>query len=499
MTEDKSRSEEAGNLTEDSTKIIQTDLGNKDGQIKCPKCGATDISTNVGTGKLRCNFCRFEFEPQKLEMESDISKLSGTTIGSGAQNIIADTKDQITLKCTSCGAEVVIDTASANQARCHWCRNTLSLNQQLPNGAIPDAVLAFKIKKEEAKKAIEDFVGRRKFYAHPKFRQEFTTNNIMGVYFPYMVVDVNAHSNLSGLGEHQTRSYTEGSGENKTTYYDADLYNVGRDFDLTIHGLSIESNSDRLNLSDKTKTNNIINAIMPFDTENCVKYDSNYLKGYTSERRDTNIDDLTPIITERAKDVARFAANPSLKNYDRGVAWQNERLDIKGQQWKSAYLPVWLYSYQQEKGKKKVLHYVAVNARTKESMGSVPIYIPKLLIFSILIEILGIFGYYKIDWQYDFIFLLTGPAYFAYIYARYRNSAARDNYETETKTNLTNLKSVDEFVEHRQRLRNSRIEGQNNTSVRGAAANLQKKTPFGVNLSELANEQLSNLKDQILK
>ncbi len=31
---------------------------------------------------------------------------------------------------------------------------------------------------------------------------------------------------------------------------------------------------------------------MPFDTENCVRYNANYLKGYTSEKRDTNIEDL---------------------------------------------------------------------------------------------------------------------------------------------------------------------------------------------------------------
>ena len=34
---------------------------------------------------------------------------------------------------------------------------------------------------------------------------------------------------------------------------------------------------------------------MPFDIENCVRYDSNYLKGYTSERRDTNIEQLSKV------------------------------------------------------------------------------------------------------------------------------------------------------------------------------------------------------------
>jgi len=122
-------------------KIVQTDAGAKDGQNKCPKCGATDISLNVNKGLLRCNFCRHEFEPEKVTgLETDISKLEGQIIGSGAQDIIADVSEVLTFKCSSCGSEVVIDTASALQARCHWCRNTLSVNQQIPNGAVPDVV-----------------------------------------------------------------------------------------------------------------------------------------------------------------------------------------------------------------------------------------------------------------------------------------------------------------------------------------------------------------------
>lgn len=90
---------------------------------------------------------------------------------------------------------------------------------------------------------------------------------------------------------------------------------------------------------------------MPFDIENSVKWDSNYLKGYTSERRDTNVEQLKPLVDTQAKDVARFSANKTLELYDRGVRWDSEHLDIKGRQWKTAYLPVWLYSYQEKRVK----------------------------------------------------------------------------------------------------------------------------------------------------
>ena len=153
----------------DEPKIVKTDEGLKDGQNKCPQCGATDISVNSKTGKLRCNFCRHEFEAEKIQgMETDISKLKGEIIGSGAQDIVEDAQNIVTFKCSSCGAEVVIDTQESIQARCHWCRNTLSVNQQIPNGAIPDAVLPFNLTKAEAKQQIENFVKKRKFFCTSK-------------------------------------------------------------------------------------------------------------------------------------------------------------------------------------------------------------------------------------------------------------------------------------------------------------------------------------------
>lgn len=457
---------EESNIITSETTVIKTDVDSINGQNKCPKCGATDISLNVNSGHLRCNYCRYEFALEQVSgFDEDISKLTGTIMGSGAQDIVADTNDIVTFKCSSCGAEVVIDTASSTQARCHWCRNTLSVNQQIPNGMIPDVVLPFHVSKEQAKEKIEEFVGKRKFYAHPKFKKEFTTNNIMGVYFPYMVIDINSHVSLTGEGEHLSRQYTVTNGDSHETRYDADLYSVQREFDLAIDDLTIESSLDKLNNNNENKTNNIINSIMPFDTEHCVKYNSNYLKGYTSEKRDTNITQLESLVETQAKDVARFAANDTLKHYDRGVCWENENLDIIGQQWKAAYLPVWLYSYKEDNGK---LHYVAVNARTKETMGSVPIYMPKLIGFSFLVELSGFFAMVKIEFEYDWVFLSVGLIYFLVIYSKYRNNGARHTYEKETKTKMSNLKSEDTFIKKRTGLSNSKISGANNLNVRGS-------------------------------
>ena len=216
---------------------------------------------------------------------------------------------------------------------------------------------------------------------------------------------------------------------------------------------------------------------MPFDVENSVTYNANYLKGFSSEKRDVNVDELKPRIEKQAKDVARYAANDSLEKYDRGVRWDNEELTIKGTKYLTAYLPVWLYSYQQGKaGKNSLLHYIALNARTGETMGSVPLNMPLLLGVSAIIEIfalvaalfLSIFVLDDSDESnYVWALLVAGFLYYTMIYLRYRNTDAKHHHESETKRNISNLVKYDKFVKSEKHLSNETMYASNNMRVDG--------------------------------
>ena len=499
----------------DDVKIIDMSSDLKDGQIKCPKCGATDIETNTKTGKLRCNFCRTEFEPELAPEDQDISTLEGTTMGSGAADIDEAAESMVTVKCESCGAEVVIDTKTTTQARCHWCRNTLSINNIIPNGAVPDVILPFSVTKSDAQREIEDFVKQRKFFAHPKFTREFTTENICGVYLPYMLVDVNAHMHLRGEGQIETNRYEVGTGDDRHTEYDADSYAIERDFDIFIDDLSIESSSDKLDYTAQDKTTNIINAIMPFDTENSVKFNANYMKGYTSEKRDSNIDFLREAVFAQSSDVARLAAKETVEEYDRGVRWEDEDYKVKGDSWKAAYLPVWLYSYMEKKNGKNLLHYVAVNARTKETMGSVPINFTKLFFVSVLVEILGGLAAFVLNLvaemsmfddtkfqdsrQFFWLLLVSGFVFFFTIYARYRNADERHYYELETKHEISKLVCEDKFVKNLKGLVGSEIKGENSSELKGNRLDLTKdkylKKAKGKGILDEVEENKKRLKE----
>jgi len=460
----------------------------QNGQNKCEKCGSTEISLNVETGKLRCHWCRHEQAPPKFEDNvKDISQLQGVHIGAGASAANFDENDAITLKCSSCAAEVIINTAESTQARCHWCRNTLSINSKVPNGAVPDKVLPFAIKKDAAQGEIEKFVAKRKFFAHPTFRREFTTNNIMGVYMPYMVVDANVKAHFGGEGEILLRRWTEsrtvGTGKNRrtvtTTYYDADRYAINRNFDMTVEGLTIESNSEKLQHSSSNRTNNVINAIKPFNLEESRRWDANFMTGYTAQKRDTNVDDLKGMVETKITDVARHQIRPTISAYDRGVRWKSETLDVIGKQWKAAYFPVWLYSYQNEKNQ---IHYVAANGQTSKTMGSVPIDTKKLMIFALLFGgipggllggLIGAFiddvPAYSPTWIFFaailICFVIGMAVFYSSVHSRYRNQKARFDHENSTKATTSNVVPNDRVIKQLRRTTSAGLSGDNSKAV----------------------------------
>ncbi|WP_232820414.1 TFIIB-type zinc ribbon-containing protein [Brachybacterium sp. YJGR34] len=366
-------------------RIIDTSSGRDDGLNKCPRCGSTDIHYSLTAKALFCGYCRNTWNEENAEqafgLDSSIAELRGHTMASGTSDVREDLT-VVTLKCQGCGAEVVINVEQQTHARCHWCRQTLSINSQIPNGAVPDAVLPFQLTREEAVQRIDAFAGKRKGFAHGRFKREFVPDNVMGVYIPYMVVDGNMHAVLRGTGEVTTRQYTVrvGSGDNARNEprYDADVYSVQRAFDLLVDDLTVESAARYSAQDNSAATNNILHAVQPYDVENAVAYNSHYLKGFTSERRDLNVRDVDDQVEDKFLAIARAKAGPTVSRYDRGVRWTEEGVAVHGTRWVTVYVPVWLYSYADSASGGGLVHYIAVNARNGNTMGSVPVSHPKI-------------------------------------------------------------------------------------------------------------------------
>ncbi|RRD05720.1 TFIIB-type zinc ribbon-containing protein [Arachnia propionica] len=370
---------------------LSENRGSQGGAIKCATCGSSDIRYLIEFRSLVCANCRSRWNEPPIEAEVDLTggirDLRGTELTRTAQDLSAD-QATMTFKCSGCGAEVVINTAETGQVRCHWCRTYLSAGAQIANGAVPDAILPFLVPQAHAVEIIRGFVSQRKFYAHPRFKREFQPENVVGVYLPYFVFDGHATGEVTGQGEIETRRWREKQGENTyVTYYAADVHDVARRFDLSIDDLLLESNAERANMADPSQTNNIINAILPFDVKSALRYNPNYLRGFTSETRNVNVSQLDQVVEDRLLSITRAKADQMVRQYDRGVRWDTEHVDLHGSRWVTAYLPIWLYSYYQpEKGLK---HFVAVNGQNGNVMGSIPLNMPVLILMTLLVLVVG--------------------------------------------------------------------------------------------------------------
>lgn len=394
------------------------ELSNKDGLNRCPHCGGSDIATDAKAGKLKCNYCQTVFDAKSANEAGGVEGMKGEKRGLGAEDIIPGDDIVKTFKCPACGAEVVINTDEALSASCHWCRHIFLANEQISNGAVPDLVLPFSMERDDAVKKIRELVEPKMDSLDGEFKAAFKPEEVRGVYFPYMIVDVNAHSTSDGEAEKtvEQKSYPP---------YKVDEYFISRDFDVLVDDLTVESSSSRLNQDTYVNSNNIINAILPFDTENATVWNANYLRGFASEKRTVNINNLKEIVALQSGDIARKKARESAAEYDRGIHWEHEHLGIKGTSWKAAYLPVWLYSYKGERDSR--IYYIAINARTGETVGCLPTHDKQGL-----------------------------------------NIDARHHHENETRAEVKNMKAEDKLTKQGKKVYTREIQYRNDNRVIGS-------------------------------
>ncbi len=340
------------------------------GVNRCLKCGASDVRLD-GTW-LVCDYCHYRWDTAVFDTNPPLTQglqaFTGTAVSDGAEDI--DTSDLVTIECTGCGAEICINTASSLSTHCPWCRHVLSINNPVGNGAIPDAILPFLITREDAMNRMWRYVLERATFTTDAFKRDFSSYTIFPIYLPYLVVDGEATVRLDGHA--WVRQGQSKSGE--VTVYRSDECTVMREADLTVDDLTIEARSARSNVYAAVSTTNIINAILPFDIGNAVRFSAHYIAdGVGFEKRDLDVSVAMSYAADHFATIARVYVNQTLTGYTGGVRWEAEQVAVKGTRWVSMLLPVWLYGFQESTTRGPMMHYIVVNGRTGETQGSVPI------------------------------------------------------------------------------------------------------------------------------
>jgi hypothetical protein len=329
---------------------------------------------------LVCGYCHNRWNTavlaDELHLSEGIENLVGTSVLTGAKDI--DTSSLVTVVCDGCGAAVTINSEGTLSATCHWCRQTLSLDHPVDNGAVPDAILPFYIGRDDAAARMAAYVADQGKFASPEFMRDFEHASPQAAYLPYLVVDGKVTVRLEGRAW-DTNPGSRALGSARITFgseageHLTEEFAVMREADLIVDDLAIEARATRTRLYAAVSTTNIINAIQPFDVEHAVRFNANYIAtGITLEKRDLEVSVAMGDAAGLFATIARGYVNQTLKQYWGGVRWESEIVAIKGTRWVSILLPVWLYAFEENTPNGPMMHWIAVNGRTGETEGSVP-------------------------------------------------------------------------------------------------------------------------------
>lgn len=382
-----------------------------------------------------------------MGLSDGIYELRGTVLATATADILND-EALVTMKCGGCGAEVIINTDNTLQTRCHWCRHTLSLNDKIDNGAVPDGILPFVISKEQAMSAMQTFAGDRSMFQLGDFRASFKPENVMGVYLPYMTMDATTSARLDGVGEKNIVKFVMFETDKEVRY--ANQFAVVRTMRILVDDVEVTTASAKADIHSTVSTNNIITAVLPFDVKNMVRFDANYLgTQFTAERRDMDVDTADDYAFQHVLTIARAAAKDTIKGYDRGVRWDSEQLEVIGSRWTSVLVPVWLYGFVETRKGVELTHYVAVNGRTGAVMGSIPVDRTKAMWAGVLAGVAALVIGFVTFYLAAFLVILApfiGWGVYVWITSRYRNRSARYKPERAVAQTVYDIAGQDTFT-----------------------------------------------------
>ena len=329
---------------------------------KCLSCGAP-LLFNPTVGKWKCEHCKSEFNLEDIEKHKDKKAKNKKETPSSTK--IQDDTIYINYKCKNCGAEIIADEQTASTF-CVYCGNTAILKHKLSGKFEPSKIIPFK---KDKKTAIEAFKGLSKgrplmpkFFNDPK-----NIEKISGVYIPFWLYDINVSG---GMNISATNIKTWNSGN--YTYKKVDVYAIEKDVTIDFEKIPVDG-STRF-------SNDVMNSIEPFDYNEMVDYNHAYLSGFLAEKYDVESNIAFEEASKRAFNSTNEEVLKSAGYYTSKTVVSNT-LTPKEIKKEYVLLPVWMINVKY----KEKFHIFAMNAQTGEIIGDIPVHMPALIKYCIIV------------------------------------------------------------------------------------------------------------------
>ena len=341
---------------------------------QCPSCTGP-LHFDSATGKLACDFCGSVFEVAEIEAlyaqkeeqasttfqkeeakkEEQAAQVSDVPEGewgySGDADWGADGAGMKAYICPSCAAELICDATTAATS-CPYCGNPTIVPGQFAGTFKPDFVLPFKLKKEDAVRAL-----KKHFEGKPLLPKAFSEENhvqeIKGVYVPFWLFngEVDIDMDMDASSDNSYEQFNERITETKH-------YRLHREGTVAFERIPADGSSKM--------PDDYMDSIEPFDYGDLKPFSVAYLPGFLAEKYDVPVEECAARADERARNTARQAVINSAGFVNATPV--REEMDLRRGKVDYALLPVWMLSTRYE-GKN---YLFAMNGQTGKMVGDLP-------------------------------------------------------------------------------------------------------------------------------
>ena len=335
---------------------------------KCPAC--TGPLHYVGeSGMLECDYCGSKYTVEGIEKlyaedvaeaeegfevnEARKEKEKAEFAAMGTEWSEEEAKGMKTYSCPSCGAELICDATTAATS-CPYCGNPTVIPGQFTGGLKPDLVIPFKLNKEQAVKALENYY-KGKVFLPKAFKEHNHIEEIKGVYVPFWLCDCNMEGTAMYSGAN-VRSWRQGDYDiTETTYY-----NVMREGNLDFEMIPVDASTKMPDAH--------MDAVEPFDYSELKPFSTAYLPGFLADKYDVSQEASMKRISERAENSIRTEMRNTVIGYSM-VNTINDNYKFNNKGVKYALMPVWMLSTKY-KGENFLF---AMNGQTGKLIGDLPV------------------------------------------------------------------------------------------------------------------------------
>ena len=330
-------------------------------EINCKQCGAK-LTYAPGTNQLKCEYCGAQNDiaksDEKIEEIDFFKFLKEFETQSPKQ-------DLVTVKCESCGAQTSFD-ANVTSDSCAFCGSPIVAgNQSVHHLVQPKSLLPFQVDRKKGLELYQKWI-KGLWFAPGKLKQYARTDaKFAGMYIPYWTYDAATTSRYTGergTDYYRTETYTtteNGQSVTKTRQVKDTVW-------TRVSGTVYDNFDDVLIIASQSLPKKYAEKLEPWDLENLVPYNPNYLSGYKTECYQVDL-------KEGFEESKGVMAESIRQTICKDIGGDHQRVSSVDSSYnnvtfKHILLPIWLSAYRYNNKAYRFL----INGRTGEVQGERP-------------------------------------------------------------------------------------------------------------------------------